>query len=161
MGRSTFAWWPRVPSIFAGEFCIYKFILLWLTRAREPGKLDVDKQALVLVVFSMTRVITQAMECLCKSLRRVYIMQRLNAVHQAAIAIIQEAGGSVASRSLLASERPDVNPFTLAPEVLMGREFLVVRAIPETQGETGRDAQLRLANEFYETVGNTSPMLQG
>ena len=71
--------------------------------------------------------------------------------------------GSVTSRSLLASERLDGDPFTLTPEVLMGREFLVVGATPETQGETGRESQLRLANlnEFYETVGNTTPMLQG
>lgn len=43
----------------------------------------------------------------------------------------------------------------------MGREFLVVRAIPATQGETGKEARLRLAKEFYETVGNTTPMLRG
>ena len=88
-------------------------------------------------------------------------MQRLNAVYQAAVVVIQEAGGSVTSRSLLASESPDIDPFTLTPEALTGREFLVVRAIPETQGETGREAQLRLVNEFYETVGNMSPMLRG
>ena len=101
------------------------------------------------------------MGCLCEFLRRVCQLRRLNAVHQAAIVIIQEAGGSVTSRSLLASECPHVDPFTLTPEVLMGREFLVVRAIPETQGEIGREAQLRLAKEFYETVGNTTPMLRG
>ena len=43
----------------------------------------------------------------------------------------------------------------------MGREFLVVRAIPATQGETGKEARLRLAKGFYETVGNTTPMLRG
>ncbi|KAF8554328.1 hypothetical protein OG21DRAFT_1484724 [Imleria badia] len=56
---------------------------------------------------------------------------------------------------------PDVDPFTLTPEVLMGREFLVVRAMPATQGETGREVQFRLANEFYETIGNTTLMLRG
>ncbi|KAF8435635.1 myo inositol monophosphatase [Boletus edulis BED1] len=79
----------------------------------------------------------------------------------AAIVIIQEAGGSVTSRSLLASERPHVDPFTLTPEVLMGREFLVVRAIQATRDETNREAQLRLSKGFYETVGNTSLMLRG
>ena len=101
------------------------------------------------------------MGCLCEFLRRFYERQHLNAIHQAAIVIIQEAGGSVTSRSLLSSERLHADPFTLTPEVLMGREFLVVRAIPETQGETGREAQLRLAKEFYETVGDTTPMLRG
>lgn len=43
----------------------------------------------------------------------------------------------------------------------MGREFLVIRAISVTQGETDGEARLRLAKEFYETVGNTTPMLRG
>lgn len=43
----------------------------------------------------------------------------------------------------------------------MGREFLVIRAISATQGETGGEARLRLTEEFYETVGNTTPMLRG
>lgn len=43
----------------------------------------------------------------------------------------------------------------------MGREFLVLRAISATQGETGGEAGLRLAKEFYETVGDTTPMLRG
>ncbi|KAI9569488.1 myo inositol monophosphatase [Boletus coccyginus] len=79
----------------------------------------------------------------------------------AAIVIIQEAGGGVTSRSLLASERRHADPFMLTADVLMGREFLVVRAIPATQCESGRETQLRLAKEFYETVGNTTPMLRG
>ncbi|KAH0837882.1 hypothetical protein J3R83DRAFT_6110 [Lanmaoa asiatica] len=79
----------------------------------------------------------------------------------AAIVIIQEAGGSVTSRSLLASEHLHADPFTLTPEVLMGREFLVIRAISTAQDETGGEAQLRLAKEFYETVGDTTPMLRG
>lgn len=88
-------------------------------------------------------------------------MPRCLNVAQAAIVIIQEAGGGVTSRSLLASERRHADPFTLTADVLMGREFLVVRAIPETQCESGRETQLRLAKEFYETVGNTAPMLRG
>lgn len=101
------------------------------------------------------------MGCLCEFLQRVFKLWRLNAVHQAAIVIIQEAGGSVTSRSLLASECPHADPFTLTPEILMGREFLVVRAMPTTQGETGKEAQLRLSKEFYETVGDTTSMLRG
>ena len=104
---------------------------------------------------------TQAMGCLCESLRYIYRLQRLSFVYQAAIVVVQEAGGSVTSRSLLASERPHVDPFTLTPDVLMGREFLVIRAISATQGETSREAQLRLSKELYETVGDTTPMLRG
>jgi len=79
----------------------------------------------------------------------------------AAIIIIQEAGGGVTSRSLLKRGRSQANPFALTPEALMGHEFLVIRAMPATQGETSEDGWLRLANEFYETVGDTTPMLRG
>ena len=103
---------------------------------------------------------TQAMGCLCESLRYIYRLQRLSFVYQAAIVVVQEAGGSVTSRSLLASERSHVDSFTLTPDVLMGREFLAIRAISATQGETSREAQLRLSKELYETVGDTTPMLR-
>ncbi|KAG9313909.1 myo inositol monophosphatase [Chiua virens] len=79
----------------------------------------------------------------------------------AAILIIQEAGGSVTSRSLLALGGSPADSFTMTPDVLMGREFLVFRGIAATQGETPGEARLRLANEFYETVGKTTSMLRG
>ncbi|KIJ66478.1 hypothetical protein HYDPIDRAFT_26826 [Hydnomerulius pinastri MD-312] len=78
----------------------------------------------------------------------------------AAIVIVQEAGGVVTSRSLLRSENSSMDPFKVTPEVLMGREFLVSRAICDTPNETRREAQLRIAEEFYETVGDTSLMLR-
>ncbi|KAF9245620.1 hypothetical protein BU15DRAFT_70691 [Melanogaster broomeanus] len=78
----------------------------------------------------------------------------------AAIIIIQEAGGVVTSRSLLASENVGVDPFNLTPDILMGREFLAIRAILDTPDETVREAELRIAKEFYETVGDTSLMLR-
>lgn len=106
--------------------------------------------------------VTQAMGCLCESIQRVRLVSRLNVVpNQAAIVIIQEASGGVTSRSLLKAQRSQANPFALTPEALMGREFLVIRAMPATQAETNKDGWLRLANEFYETVGDTTPMLRG
>lgn len=90
--------------------------------------------------------------------RRVtlYWSSCLSVVRQAGIVIIQEAGGGVTSRSLLASQRLHADPFTLTAEALMGREFLVIRAISTTQGEAGEEARLRLAKEFYETVGDVA-----
>ncbi|KAF9225280.1 inositol monophosphatase [Gyrodon lividus] len=78
----------------------------------------------------------------------------------AAIVIIQEAGGAVTSHSLLASDILDIDPFKLTSEVLMGREFLAIRVISDTADETSREAQLRIAQEFYGTVGDTSLILR-
>ena len=88
------------------------------------------------------------MGCLCEFLRRICQLQRLNEDQQVAIVIIQEAGGSITSRSLLISEGLHADPFALTPEVLMGREFLVIRAISAMQGETGREAQF-VVDELY------------
>ncbi|KAH7886279.1 myo inositol monophosphatase [Phlebopus sp. FC_14] len=74
----------------------------------------------------------------------------------AAIVIAQEAGCAVtASHSFLASTTSAADAFTLTPEALMGRKFLIVRAVPETPVEPGREAQLRLAKEFYATADDT------
>ncbi|KAL4067248.1 hypothetical protein V8B97DRAFT_942059 [Scleroderma yunnanense] len=71
----------------------------------------------------------------------------------AGIVIAQEAGGVVTgSHAVLATADPSVDPFKVTPEVLTGRKYMVIRKLPDTPQETGREAQLRIAREFYETV---------
>lgn len=50
-----------------------------------------------------------------------------------------------------------VDPFEVTPEVLTGRKYLVIRKLPDTPQETGREAQLRIARAFYETVEDVQP----
>ncbi|KAI5991353.1 myo inositol monophosphatase [Pisolithus marmoratus] len=78
----------------------------------------------------------------------------------AGIVIAQEAGGVVTgSHAVLASAAadPSVDPFKVTPEILTGRKYLIIRKIPDTPQETGREAQLRIAKEFYETVEDCDP----
>ncbi|KIJ66479.1 hypothetical protein HYDPIDRAFT_109523 [Hydnomerulius pinastri MD-312] len=76
----------------------------------------------------------------------------------AGIVIAQEAGGVVTgSHQVIKTASSDYDPFKVTPEVLTGRKYLVVRNIPDTPGETGRQAQLRIAQEFYATVNDTQP----
>lgn len=49
------------------------------------------------------------------------------------------------------------DPFEVTPKVLTGRKYLVIRKLPDTPQETGREAQLRIAREFYETVEDYQP----
>ncbi|KIM70025.1 hypothetical protein SCLCIDRAFT_1207293 [Scleroderma citrinum Foug A] len=73
----------------------------------------------------------------------------------AGIVIAQEAGGVVTgSHTVLATS---VDPFEVTPEVLTGRKYLVIRKLPDTPQETGREAQLRIARAFYETVEDVQP----
>jgi len=74
----------------------------------------------------------------------------------AGIVIAQEAGGVVVgSHDVLKTANADSDPFKVTPEVLTGRKYLVIRGIPDTPNETGRQAQLRIAQEFYATVRDT------
>ncbi|KAN0100171.1 hypothetical protein V8E55_000155 [Tylopilus felleus] len=76
----------------------------------------------------------------------------------AGIVIAQEAGGVVTgSHAVLNSTSADVDPFKVTPEILTGRKYLVIRGIPDLPNETGRQAQLRIAKEFYATVNDTEP----
>ncbi|KAF8555098.1 hypothetical protein OG21DRAFT_1521951 [Imleria badia] len=55
------------------------------------------------------------------------------------------------------TESADVNPFKVTPEILTGRKYLVIRVIPEPPNETGRQARVCIAKEFYATVNDTEP----
>ncbi|KAG6380718.1 myo inositol monophosphatase [Boletus reticuloceps] len=76
----------------------------------------------------------------------------------AGMVIAQEAGGVVTgSHDVLNAASEDVDPFKITPEILTGRKYLVIRGIPDMPNETGREAQLRIAKEFYATVNDTEP----
>lgn len=78
----------------------------------------------------------------------------------AGIVIAQEAGGVVTgSHAVLASavDDPAVDPFKVTPEILTGRKYLIIRKIADTPQETGREAQFRIAKEFYDTVEDCDP----
>ncbi|KIL00803.1 hypothetical protein PAXRUDRAFT_129061 [Paxillus rubicundulus Ve08.2h10] len=76
----------------------------------------------------------------------------------AGIVIAQEAGGVVTgSHQVLASASTGFDPFKVTSEVLAGRKYLVIRGIPDTPNETGKQAQLRIAQEFYATVNDSQP----
>ncbi|KAH7907563.1 hypothetical protein BJ138DRAFT_1159846 [Hygrophoropsis aurantiaca] len=79
----------------------------------------------------------------------------------AGIVIAQESGavvtGSHAAFASASSPDSSADPFKVTPEILTGRKYLVIRAIADTPGETGREAQQRIAKEFYETVEDIEP----
>ncbi|KAI9569487.1 myo inositol monophosphatase [Boletus coccyginus] len=76
----------------------------------------------------------------------------------AGIVIAQEAGGVVTgSHATLNTAGADVDPFKVTSEILTGRKYLVIRGIPDLPNETGRQAQLRIAKEFYDTVNDSEP----
>jgi len=81
--------------------------------------------------------------------------------YKAGIVIAQEAGGVVVgSHTALAaatSAGSSIDPFKVTPDVLTGRKYLIIRAIPDTPNETGREAQLRIAKDFYQTVEDGEP----
>ncbi|KAG2070896.1 myo inositol monophosphatase [Suillus decipiens] len=79
----------------------------------------------------------------------------------AGIVIAQEAGGVViGSHAALAAATvagSSIDPFKVTPDVLTGRKYLIIRAIADTPNETGREAQLRIAKDFYQTVEDSEP----
>ncbi|KAI0066701.1 inositol monophosphatase [Artomyces pyxidatus] len=64
----------------------------------------------------------------------------------AGIVIAQEAGGFVTG----GKDAPHDGDVTEG--ILTGRKYLVIRAIADTEGETGLEAQKRIAREWYDTV---------
>lgn len=81
--------------------------------------------------------------------------------YKAGIVIAQEAGGAVvgshAALAAATSASSSIDPFKVTPDVLTGRKYLIIRAIPDTPNETGREAQLRIARDFYQTVEDVEP----
>ncbi|KAH7886280.1 myo inositol monophosphatase [Phlebopus sp. FC_14] len=77
----------------------------------------------------------------------------------AGIVIAQEAGGVVTgSHAVLKAASSDTDAFKVTPEVLYSRKYFVIRAMPDTPNETGRQGQLRIAREFYDTVKDTEAL---
>ncbi|XP_006453950.1 hypothetical protein AGABI2DRAFT_196541 [Agaricus bisporus var. bisporus H97] len=71
----------------------------------------------------------------------------------AGVVIVQEAGGLATGSKHAFSTTADGASFgEVTEDILTGRKYIVVRAIADTPGETGRDAQRRIIKEFYETV---------
>ncbi|KAG1830865.1 myo inositol monophosphatase [Suillus variegatus] len=85
----------------------------------------------------------------------------LTCFYKAGIVIAQEAGGAVvgshAALAAATSAGSSIDPFKVTPEVLTGRKYLIIRAIPDTPNETGREAQLRIARDLYQTVEDSEP----
>jgi len=101
------------------------------------------------------------MGCLRKWTRCMYSISPPHLFYKAGIVIAQEAGGVVVgSHTALAastSAGSSIDPFKVTPDVLTGRKYLIIRTIPDTPNETGREAQLRIAKDFYQTVEDGEP----
>ncbi|KAJ3574632.1 hypothetical protein NP233_g1642 [Leucocoprinus birnbaumii] len=77
----------------------------------------------------------------------------------AGIVIAEEAGGIVTgSKSAFSASADGDNFGDVTEDILTGRKYIVVRAIADTPGETGREAQARIIREFYETVEEVEPL---
>ncbi|KAK7063936.1 inositol-1-monophosphatase [Favolaschia claudopus] len=71
----------------------------------------------------------------------------------AGVVIAEEAGGIVTgSHEVFAATSSGPRFGDVTEEILTGRKYIVVRAIGETEGETAREAQKRIIEEFYSTV---------
>ncbi|KAL0575872.1 hypothetical protein V5O48_006094 [Marasmius crinis-equi] len=67
--------------------------------------------------------------------------------------IAQEAGCTVSgSHEVFARTKSTPEFGDLTEEILVGRKYIVVRAIGDTEKEKGRDAQKRIMEEFYDTA---------
>ncbi|KAF8330830.1 uncharacterized protein EI90DRAFT_3145724 [Cantharellus anzutake] len=69
----------------------------------------------------------------------------------AGIVIAQEAGAFVAGSHI--SKFQD----EVTEDILIGRKYIVVRAIADTTNESGKDAQKRIVREFYSAVEDYEP----
>ncbi|KAG8947046.1 hypothetical protein FRC04_011226 [Tulasnella sp. 424] len=69
----------------------------------------------------------------------------------AGIVLAQESGGFVSGGAHV-NHDGDVTE-----EILHGRKYIVVRAIADTPGESGKEAQKRIVKEFYDTVEDWDP----
>ncbi|KAJ7459082.1 hypothetical protein B0H11DRAFT_2060343 [Mycena galericulata] len=68
--------------------------------------------------------------------------------------VIAEGAGGVVTGSHEAFSATSSSPSfgDVTEQILTGRKYIVVRAIGETEGETGLEAQKRIIQEFYSTV---------
>lgn len=69
----------------------------------------------------------------------------------AGFCILTEAGGAIFGSK--------TSEFTgkASAELMAGRKYLVFRGLPDTDGESGRDAQIRFTKEFYDVVEEWEP----
>ncbi|KAG9000329.1 hypothetical protein FRB94_011959 [Tulasnella sp. JGI-2019a] len=70
----------------------------------------------------------------------------------AGVVIAQEAGGFVSGG------REAAHDGECSEKVLLGRKYIVVRAIADTPEEKGFDAQKRIVREFYDAVEDWTPV---
>ncbi|KAJ7204344.1 hypothetical protein GGX14DRAFT_646695 [Mycena pura] len=71
----------------------------------------------------------------------------------AGIVIAEGAGAIVTgSHDVFAATSSNASFGNVTEDILTGRKYIVVRAIGETEGETSRQAQKRIIQEFYSTV---------
>ncbi|KAF5350731.1 hypothetical protein D9757_008405 [Collybiopsis confluens] len=71
----------------------------------------------------------------------------------AGMVIAQEAGGLVTGSHAYYEATKDTPAFSEQnEEILTGRKYLVVRAVGDSEKESGREAQKRIMGEFYGTV---------
>jgi len=71
----------------------------------------------------------------------------------AGIVIAEGAGGIVTgSHDVFTATSSGTSFGDVTEDILTGRKYIVVRAIGETEGETVKQAQKRIIEEFYSTV---------
>ncbi|KAJ7665471.1 hypothetical protein DFH06DRAFT_1187452 [Mycena polygramma] len=71
----------------------------------------------------------------------------------AGIVIAEGAGGIVTGSHDVFAATSSTDSFgDVTEDILTGRKYIVVRAIGETEGETGKQAQKRIIKEFYSAV---------
>jgi len=71
----------------------------------------------------------------------------------AGIVIAEGAGGLVTgSHDVVSATSSGASFGDVTEDILTGRKYIVVRAIGETEGETAKQAQKRIIEEFYSTV---------
>ncbi|KAK0541639.1 hypothetical protein OC845_006962, partial [Tilletia horrida] len=76
----------------------------------------------------------------------------------AGLVIAREAGGVMIGSKTELGKIDDPNFFdSIAPEVLQGRKYLVIRAIGDTAEEKGRDAQIRTIKAIYGALDEWEP----
>ncbi|KAJ7161239.1 hypothetical protein C8R43DRAFT_323478 [Mycena crocata] len=68
--------------------------------------------------------------------------------------VIAEGAGAIVTggHDAFASTSSSESFGDVTEEILSGRKYIVVRAIGETDGETGKEAQKRIIQEFYSSV---------
>lgn len=72
--------------------------------------------------------------------------------------LIREAGGvTVGSQAWTDKALEAGTVGSLPPELLMGRKYLSIRSIADTDGETGKQAQERIIKEFFDAVEEFDP----